>query len=73
MPPPPGVPRRTHSSKVSKLVANQNRIIDGMKIMGDGVLVGIARWRLEIDSSATAWKIGPGGFRDLLTGDRASA
>ena len=55
------------------LSANQNRIIDGMKIMADGVLVGIARWRLEIDSSATAWKIGTGGFRDLPTGDRVSA
>jgi len=55
------------------LAANQNRIIDGMKIMADGFLVGIARWRLEIDSSATAWKIGTGGFRDLPTGDRVFA
>lgn len=55
------------------LSANQNRIIDGMKIMADGVLTGIARWRLAIDQNATAWKIGTGGFRDLPTGDRVSA
>jgi len=44
-----------------------------MKIMADGVLTGIARWRLAIDQDATAWKIGTGGFRDLPTGVRASA
>lgn len=55
------------------LSANQSRIIDGMKIMADGVLTGIARWRLAIDQDATAWRMRTEACRDLPILDTISA
>jgi len=55
------------------LGANQNRIIDGMKIVADGVVVGIARWRIAIDQDATTWKMRTEEYRDLTMGDTVSA
>ncbi|MGE3743604.1 MAG: PriCT-2 domain-containing protein [Geminicoccaceae bacterium] len=55
------------------LSANQNRIIDGMKIMADGVLTGIMRWRLAIDQSASAWKMRGETYQDFPMVDTVSA
>jgi len=52
------------------LSANQNRIINGMKIISDGVVSGITRWRLANHEVASTWKAtNDDGYRHVQTVD----
>jgi hypothetical protein len=54
--------------------ANQNRILDGMKIITDGVVADITRWRLASHEVTSAWKaMTDDGYRDVQTLDHPSA
>lgn len=55
------------------LAGNQNRIVDGMKIVSDGILTGIARWRLTNCSTDAAWnRTGDGSYQRVPAMDACS-
>jgi len=55
------------------LAANQNRIINGMKIISDGVVSGITRWRLANHEVTSTWKASnDDGYRHVQKVDHCS-